>query len=56
MVSNLYALTQDFIELQGDSINGGMEEMAEMVGFQFVMFIATLILYEFMYRPSSIIL
>ena len=28
-----------------DSINGGMAEMAETVGFQFVMFIATLILY-----------
>ena len=28
-----------------DSINGGMAEMAETVGFQFAMFIATLILY-----------
>ena len=37
------------ITLRGDSINGGMAEMAETVGFQFSMFIATLILYEYLY-------
>ena len=37
-----------FGHILGDSINGGMAETAEMaetVGFQFAMFIATLILY-----------
>ena len=41
--------TVEFCNKNGASINGGMAETAEMVGFQFVMFIGTLIIYEFLY-------